>query len=90
MPKQHADEVDFEAELAIVIGKIAKDLSPEEALDYVLGYTCANDVSARDCQHRLDVQWARGKSFDTFCPLYPWIETELDPNNQGIRTELMV
>jgi len=88
LPKQHADEVDFEAELAIVIGKIAKDLSPEEALDYVLGYTCANDVSARDCQHRLDVQWARGKSFDTFCPLGPWIETELDPNNQGIRTRI--
>ncbi|NLG26747.1 MAG: fumarylacetoacetate hydrolase family protein, partial [Chloroflexi bacterium] len=48
----------------------------------------ANDVSARDCQGRLDKQWARGKSFDTFCPLGPWIETEMDPDNAGLRTRL--
>ena len=63
-------------------------MSEVEALDFVLGYTCANDVSARDCQGRLDKQWARGKSFDTFCPLGPWIETEMDPDNAGLRTRL--
>lgn len=88
LPKNHPDQVDFEAELAVIIGKTAKDVTPEEALDYVFGYTCANDVSARDCQHRLDIQWARGKSFDTFCPLGPWIETELEPNQQNIKTRI--
>ena len=53
----------------------------ERALEYVLGYTCGNDVSARDVQNRQDTQWARGKSFDTFAPLGPWIQTELDPDN---------
>lgn len=78
LPAAAAEEVDYEAELAVVIGKKAKNLSDHDALDYVLGYTCGNDVSARDCQLRLDAQWARGKSFDTFCPLGPWIETDLD------------
>ena len=56
---------------------------------YILGYTCGNDVSARDCQLRIDKQWARGKSFDTFCPLGPWIETELDnPDNCRIISRL--
>jgi 2-keto-4-pentenoate hydratase/2-oxohepta-3-ene-1,7-dioic acid hydratase in catechol pathway len=68
-------EVDYEAELAIVIGRAARDVSEADALDYVLGYTCANDVSARDWQLRLDRQWARGKSFDTFCPIGPTIVT---------------
>jgi 2-keto-4-pentenoate hydratase/2-oxohepta-3-ene-1,7-dioic acid hydratase in catechol pathway len=73
--------VDFEAELCAVIGKIAKNVSEDDALDYVLGFTCGNDVSARDCQRKLDVQWARGKSFDTFCPFGPYIETDVgDPN----------
>ncbi len=88
LPKNHPNEVDFEAELAVVIGKTAKDVEEAEALDYVLGYTCSNDISARDCQMRLDVQWARGKSFDTFCPIGPWIETEIDPNNQRIRSRV--
>jgi len=84
IPKMAPDEVDYEAELCIVMGKIAKDVSEEKALDYVFGYTCGNDVSARDCQLKLDSQWARGKSFDTFCPLGPWIETDLDPDNCDI------
>lgn len=88
LPKVAPNEVDYECELAIVIGKRARNVSPEEALDYVLGYTCANDVSARDCQIRLDKQWARAKSFDTFAPLGPWIETEMDPDNARICTRL--
>lgn len=75
LPASAPDEVDFEAELAIVIGRTAHRVSPAAALGHVLGYTCANDVSARDCQKRIDKQWARGKSFDTFCPLGPWIVT---------------
>ena len=77
VPQTAPYEVDYEAELSIVIGKKAKNIEIEEAGDYIFGYTCSNDVSARDCQLRLDQQWARGKSFDTFCPLGPWIETEL-------------
>ena len=69
LPKLAPDEVDFEAELAVVIAKKAKNIETVEVDDYILGYTCANDVSARDCQKKLDKQWARGKSFDTFCPL---------------------
>ena len=88
LPAMAPDEVDYEAELAIVIGREAKNVSEAEALGYVLGYTCANDVSARDCQLRLDKQWTRGKSFDTFCPLGPWIETELDPDAVAVRTRL--
>jgi 2-keto-4-pentenoate hydratase/2-oxohepta-3-ene-1,7-dioic acid hydratase in catechol pathway len=71
-----SSKVDYEAELAVVIGRQAKNVSQERALDYVLGYTCANDVSERYWQ-RLLGQWVRGKSFDTFCPLGPWIETEI-------------
>lgn len=88
LPAVAPSEVDYECELAIVIGKRAKRVSEAEALDYVLGYTCANDVSARDCQLRLDAQWARGKSFDTFAPLGPWIETDLDPDAAPIRSRL--
>jgi 2-keto-4-pentenoate hydratase/2-oxohepta-3-ene-1,7-dioic acid hydratase in catechol pathway len=88
LPSMAPDAVDYEAELAIVIGKAARCVSEKDALDYVLGYTCANDVSARDCQLKLDGQWARGKSFDSFCPLGPWIETELDPSNLSISTRL--
>ena len=81
-------EVDYEAELAIVIGKKAKQVPPHETDEYILGYTCANDVSARDCQLRKDHQWARGKCFDTFAPLGPWIQTSMDPGNASIRLEL--
>jgi len=88
LPAMAPEEVDYEAELCIVIGKPAKSVSERDALDYVLGYTCGNDVSARDCQLRLDGQWARGKSFDTFCPLGPWIETDLDPDNCAIASRV--
>jgi len=89
IPEMAPNEVDYEAELAIVIGKKAKNVEVENVSDYILGYTCGNDVSARDCQIRLDKQWARGKSFDTFCPLGPWIETELpEPDNCKIVSRL--
>jgi len=88
LPRLAPSEVDYECELAIVIGKRARNVEPDQALDYALGYTCGNDVSARDCQLRLDAQWARGKSFDTFAPLGPWIETEIDPDELDIRTRL--
>lgn len=85
LPEIAPDEVDYEAELCVVIGKTAKNVSEADALDYVFGYTCGNDVSARDCQLKFDSQWARGKSFDTFCPLGPYIETEIrDPDNLEI------
>ncbi len=88
LPAMAPTEVDWEAELAIVIGCECHRVSEDDALDFVLGYTCGNDVSARDCQLKLDVQWARGKSFDTFCPLGPWIETDLDPDNADITLRL--
>ncbi len=69
--------VEHEAELAVVIGKKCRWVSSEEAKNYIFGYTVANDITARDLQRR-DGQWTRGKGFDTFCPLGPWIETELD------------
>jgi 2-keto-4-pentenoate hydratase/2-oxohepta-3-ene-1,7-dioic acid hydratase in catechol pathway len=79
--------VDYECELGVVIKKNTKRVSEDDALDYVLGYTCFNDVTARDHQ-RDDVQWTRGKSFDTFAPVGPCIETELDPGNVTIETYL--
>ena len=79
--------VDYEAELAVVIGRKARRVSPEEALDFVLGYTCFNDVTARDLQQK-DGQWTRAKSFDTFAPFGPWIETELDPGALRVRSYL--
>jgi 2-keto-4-pentenoate hydratase/2-oxohepta-3-ene-1,7-dioic acid hydratase in catechol pathway len=89
LPRVAPDHVDYEAELAVVIGKTARHVSEQDALDYVFGYTCANDVSQRLCQKTLDRQWARGKSFDTFCPLGPWIETGIsDPQTLGIRSRL--
>jgi 2-keto-4-pentenoate hydratase/2-oxohepta-3-ene-1,7-dioic acid hydratase in catechol pathway len=88
LPKSAPDEVDYEAELVVVIGRKAKGVSREDATNYILGYTCGNDVSARDCQFRLDQQWARGKSFDTFAPLGPVIETELDPGDCRITSRL--
>ncbi len=70
--------VDYEAELALICGKECRDVAPREAESCILGYTCGNDVTARDLQAR-DGQWTRAKSFDTFCPLGPFIETEADP-----------
>ncbi len=87
-----SDEVDYECELAVVIGKTCRNVTRATALDYVLGYSCANDVSARDWQKRWGGgQWCRGKSFDTFCPLGPCLVTadEIpDPNSLAIRTIL--
>ncbi len=92
LPRIGPHQVDCEAELAVVIGKTAKNVSRENALDYVLGYTCANDVSARDWQIRKQKsQWARGKSFDSFCPVGPWLVTKdeiPDPNRLAIQSEI--
>ncbi|WP_269525439.1 fumarylacetoacetate hydrolase family protein [Coraliomargarita parva] len=86
----HSDQVDYEGELAVVIGKRCKNVSKEEALDYVLGYTCANDVSARDWQKQHGGgQWIKGKGFDTFCPLGPVLVTAdqiPDPQILPLRT----
>lgn len=78
-PPQTRD-LQFEGELAVVIGRICRDVPPEQATDVIFGYTIANDVTARDLQ-RSDGQFTRAKGFDTFCPLGPWIETDLDPND---------
>jgi 2-keto-4-pentenoate hydratase/2-oxohepta-3-ene-1,7-dioic acid hydratase in catechol pathway len=87
-----SDEVDYECELAVVIGRACKNVSQEQALSYVLGYTCANDVSARDWQSKWGGgQWCRGKTFETFAPLGPCLVTadELpNPNNLRLRTIL--
>ncbi|RDI69384.1 fumarylacetoacetate hydrolase family protein [Nocardia pseudobrasiliensis] len=82
-----SSQVDYEGELAVVIGRPCKDVPAARAKDVILGYTVANDVTARD-QQRHDGQWTRGKGYDTFCPLGPWIETELDPADLEITTEL--
>ena len=79
-----SSQVDYEAEFAIVIKKIAKNVSVDEAKEYILGYTCFNDVTARDLQKR-DGQWTRAKSFDTFAPIGPWITDEVDTNNADIK-----
>jgi 2-keto-4-pentenoate hydratase/2-oxohepta-3-ene-1,7-dioic acid hydratase in catechol pathway len=78
-----SERVDHEGELAVVIGRLARGVAIEDAGKYVLGYTCANDVTARDLQAR-DGQWTRAKGFDGFCPLGPWIETEVDPLDLAI------
>jgi 2-keto-4-pentenoate hydratase/2-oxohepta-3-ene-1,7-dioic acid hydratase in catechol pathway len=80
-----SQRVDFEGELAVVMGRISRDVPAAQALEMVLGYTCANDVTARD-QQQTDGQWSRAKGYDTFCPLGPWIETQLDPGDLGIVT----
>jgi len=79
--------VDYECELAVVIGKTAKQVPENQARDYILGYTCFNDVSERTIQKR-DVQWTRAKGFDTFAPMGPWIETELEPDDLKLETYL--
>ncbi len=82
-----AGRVDHEAELAVVMGRPARDLTPGNALSHVWGYTAANDVTARD-QQKSDGQWTRGKGHDTFCPLGPWLETDLDPADLRVRCEV--
>ncbi len=79
--------LDYEAELAIVIKRQARNIPQEKAAGYIFGYTCLNDVTARDLQKK-DVQWTRAKSFDTFCPAGPWLETSLDPSCLKIRSYL--
>ncbi|MDG4662971.1 fumarylacetoacetate hydrolase family protein [Mycobacterium sp. 236(2023)] len=79
-PQELSTHVEHEAELAVVIGRTARAVSADDALDYVFGYTCANDVSARDLQ-RSDPHPTRAKGFDTFCPIGPWIETDVDPGS---------
>jgi len=87
LPKQ-SQQVEHEGELGFVIGRVARNIpSEEDPLRYVLGYTCVNDVTARDLQ-RKDVQFTRGKSFDTFCPVGPWIETDIDPQNVTVETRI--
>lgn len=80
-----ATRVDFEAELAVVIGKKCRNIAAEESIDYILGYTCLNDVTERHIQGK-DGQWTRAKGFDTFCPIGPVITDEIDPSSVGIRS----
>jgi 2-keto-4-pentenoate hydratase/2-oxohepta-3-ene-1,7-dioic acid hydratase in catechol pathway len=80
-----SQRVDFEGELAVVIGRLCREVPIERAHEVVLGYTCANDVTARDLQ-KTDGQWARAKGFDTFCPIGPWIDTEVDASDLAITT----
>lgn len=83
----YSSDVQLEAELAVVIGRHCKDVAVDDAADFIYGYTCANDVTARDLQRRED-QWFRAKAFDTSLPLGPWIETELDPSAIDIRSRI--
>ena len=85
-PRQ-SHQVEYEGELAVVIGRICRDVQPDQVSEVVYGYTVGNDVTARDLQ-RSDVQFTRAKSFDSFCPLGPWIETELDTGNLHVQTHL--
>jgi 2-keto-4-pentenoate hydratase/2-oxohepta-3-ene-1,7-dioic acid hydratase in catechol pathway len=85
LPISH--RVDYEGELAVVIGRLAKNIRAEDAYRVILGYTCANDVTLRDLQ-KTDDQWARAKGFDGSCPLGPWIETDVDPNDVMLTTRL--
>ena len=85
MPKS-SERVDYEGELGVVIGKRCKAMAADEAKKYVLGYTCFNDVTARDLQQK-DGQWTRAKSFDTFAPFGPWIAS-IDPSNADIKTRV--
>jgi len=79
--------IDYEGELAVVIGRLAKNIRAEDAYRVILGYTCANDVTLRDLQ-KTDDQWARAKGFDGSAPLGPWIETDVDPNDAAIETRV--
>ena len=85
-----SEQIDWEVELAVIIGKNGKNISENEALDYVFGYTVVNDVTARDLQRRHGGQWLKGKSLDGACPMGPWIVTrdELDPNNLRVETRV--
>ncbi|WP_289009215.1 fumarylacetoacetate hydrolase family protein [uncultured Thermomonospora sp.] len=84
-PQKLTQRVDYEGELAVVIGRMCREVPASRVPEVILGYTCANDVTARDLQQR-DGQWTRAKGFDTFCPLGPWIETRADPSDLAITT----
>lgn len=84
---QQSGQVELEVELAMVVSQTAKNVSVEDAADYILGFTIANDVTARDLQFS-DLQWARSKAFDTFCPLGPWIETDFDFSKQYVESRI--
>jgi 2-keto-4-pentenoate hydratase/2-oxohepta-3-ene-1,7-dioic acid hydratase in catechol pathway len=86
-PTALSQRVDYEGELAVVIGRLCREVPKERAHEVIFGYTCANDVTARDLQKK-DVQFTRAKGFDTFCPLGPWIQTELDPSDLAITTSV--
>jgi 2-keto-4-pentenoate hydratase/2-oxohepta-3-ene-1,7-dioic acid hydratase in catechol pathway len=86
-PTQLSGRVDYEGELAVVIGRLCQRVTADRVAEVIFGYTCANDVTARDLQAR-DGQWTRAKGFDTFCPLGPWIETGADPADLEITTRL--
>jgi len=87
LPATAPTEVDYEGELAVVIGRLARNVRAEDAFRFILGYTCGNDVTLRDLQKK-DGQWSRAKGFDGSCPLGPWIETSLDPNEVGLQTRV--
>jgi len=84
-PAELSERVDFEGELAVVIGRLCRQVPAARVPEVIFGYTCANDVTARDLQAR-DGQWARAKGFDTFCPLGPWIQTDIDPADLELTT----
>jgi 2-keto-4-pentenoate hydratase/2-oxohepta-3-ene-1,7-dioic acid hydratase in catechol pathway len=86
-PVHLSQRVDYEGELAIVFGRLCRDVPAARVPEVIFGYTCANDVTARDLQSK-DGQWARAKGFDTFCPLGPWIETDLDPADVRLTTSV--
>jgi len=89
-PAPHSDQLDWEVELAVIIGRPGRDISEKDAMEHVLGYTCANDVSVRDVQRRHGGQWFKGKNFDTHLPMGPWIVTadELDASAVRVRTRV--
>lgn len=81
---EESERVDYEAELGVVIGSVCKNVSKEDAKNYIMGYTCLNDVTARDIQQR-ESQWIRAKGYDTFCPIGPCLETDIDPLSLDIK-----
>jgi 2-keto-4-pentenoate hydratase/2-oxohepta-3-ene-1,7-dioic acid hydratase in catechol pathway len=86
-PARLSDRVDYEGELAVVIGRLCQQVTADRVAECIFGYTCGNDVTARDLQAR-DGQWTRAKGFDTFCPIGPWIETDVDPADLQVTTRL--
>lgn len=86
-PVKLTQRVDYEGELAVIIGRLCREVPAAQAAEVIFGYTCANDVTARDLQAR-DGQWTRAKGFDTFCPLGPWIETDVDPADLQLTTSV--